>query len=414
MQEFFNDYVQSLETYIMFRIKETVAKITPELKAKNRAPIMLSMGAPTAAPPKALTETLKTVLDEKGIHLYSSPKGEKYYRDAVAKRMKERFNVELNPDTEIFSLIGSKEGLANFIRVLINPTTREEDKEIILIPDPGYASYGEMVKVSGGKAFAVPLTPENNFMPDMEEVWADLIKQGYNPKKVKALLINYPNNPLGATATREYYKSLVDFCKKHHILLISDAAYVDMYFKSELKPMSILEIEGAKDIAVEFFSFSKPYAITGWRLGWICGNSEAVKIFGKLKSTLDSGLFKALQKACAEILNSKEGEEYIKEANERFKKNQEVFVKGLREELGWGDFNIPDATFYLWLPIPPRYKSSVEFTDELMYKSGVIAVPGDAFGDNGKGFFRASIVCSEDELKEVIKRMKEDGFTYQV
>lgn len=214
MQEFFNDYVQSLETYIMFRIKETVAKITPELKAKNRAPIMLSMGAPTAAPPKALTESLKAALDEKGIHLYSSPKGEKFYRDAVAKRMKERFGVELNPDTEIFSLIGSKEGLANFIRVLINPTTKEEDKEIILIPDPGYASYGEMVKVSGGKAFAVPLTPENNFMPDMEEVWADLIKQGYDPKKVKALLINYPNNPLGATATREYYKSLVDFCKK--------------------------------------------------------------------------------------------------------------------------------------------------------------------------------------------------------
>lgn len=346
--------------------------------------------------------------------MYSSPKGEKFYRDAVAKRMKERFGVELNPDTEIFSLIGSKEGLANFIRVLINPTTKEEDKEIILIPDPGYASYGEMVKVSGGKSFAVPLTPENNFMPDMEEVWADLIKQGYNPKKVKALLINYPNNPLGATATREYYKSLVDFCKKHHILLISDAAYVDMYFKPELKPMSILEIEGAKDIAVEFFSFSKPYAITGWRLGWICGNSEAVKIFGKLKSTLDSGLFKALQKACAEILNSQEGEEYIKEANERFKRNQEIFVKGLREELGWGDFNIPDATFYLWLPIPPRYKSSVEFTDELMYKSGVVAVPGDAFGEYGKGFFRASIVCSEDELKEVIRRMKEDGFTYQV
>ena len=141
MQEFFNDYVQSLETYIMFRIKETVAKITPELKAKNRAPIMLSMGAPTAAPPKALTESLKAALDEKGIHLYSSPKGEKFYRDAVAKRMKERFGVELNPDTEIFSLIGSKEGLANFIRVLINPTTKEEDKEIILIPDPGYASY---------------------------------------------------------------------------------------------------------------------------------------------------------------------------------------------------------------------------------------------------------------------------------
>ena len=412
MQEFFNDYVQSLETYIMFRIKETVAKLTPELKSRGRAPIMLSMGAPTAAPPQALTKILKSTLDEKGIHLYSSPKGEKFYREAIAKRMKNRFGVELNPDTEIFSLIGSKEGLANFIRILINPATKEEEKEIILVPDPGYASYKEMVKVSGGKAFSVPLTPENNFMPDMEEVWKDFIKQGLNPQKVKALLINYPNNPLGATATKEYLESLVKFCKKHHILLISDAAYVEIYFKPELKPMSILEIEGAKDIAVEFFSFSKPYAITGWRLGWICGNSEAVQIFGKLKSTLDSGLFKALQKSCAEILNSKEGDEYIADANKRFKRNQEIFVKGLREELGWGEFNVPDATFYLWLPIPHRYKSSVEFTDDLMYKSGIIAVPGDAFGDYGKGFFRVSIVCSEEELLEAIQRMKTDGFTF--
>ena len=412
MQEFFNDYVQSLETYIMFRIKETVARITPELKAKGRAPISLSMGAPTANPPQALIDALKNALDEKGVHLYSTPKGEPFFREAIAKRMKTRFNVELNPATEIFSLIGSKEGLANFIRVILNPTTNVEEKEIVFIPDPGYASYKEMVKVSGGTAFPIPLTPENNFMPDMETVWTDFLKKGYNPKKVKAMLINYPNNPLGATATREYLQSVVDFCKKHHLLLISDAAYTDMYFKPELKPMSVLEIEGAKDIAVEFYSFSKPYAITGWRLGWVCGNSDAVRTFGKLKSTLDSGLFKALQKACAFILNSKEGDEYILEANKRFKKNQDLFVKGLKEELGWGDFNIPDATFYLWLPIPPRYESSVEFTDELMHKSGVIAVPGDAFGEYGKRFFRVSIVCSEEELKEVIRRMKEDGFHY--
>ena len=412
MQEFFNDYVQSLETYIMFRIKETVARITPELKAKGRAPISLSMGAPTANPPQALIDALKNALDEKGVHLYSTPKGEPFFREAIAKRMKTRFNVELDPATEIFSLIGSKEGLANFIRVILNPTTNVEEREIVLVPDPGYASYKEMVKVSGGTAFPIPLTPENNFMPDMETVWADFLKKGYNPKKVKAMLINYPNNPLGATATREYLQSVVDFCKKHHILLISDAAYTDMYFKPELKPMSVLEIEGAKDIAVEFYSFSKPYAITGWRLGWVCGNSDAVRTFGKLKSTLDSGLFKALQKACAFILNSKEGDEYILEANKRFKKSQDLFVKGLKEELGWGDFNIPDATFYLWLPIPPRYESSVEFTDELMHKSGVIAVPGDAFGEYGKGFFRVSIVCSEEELKEVIRRMKEDGFHY--
>ena len=411
MQEFFNDYVQSLETYIMFRIKETVAKITPELTSKGRAPISLSMGAPTDTPPEYAINSLKNALDKKGVHTYSIPKGEKYFREAIALRMKNRFGVELNPETEIFSLIGSKEGLANFIRILINPTTDDKEKEIIMVPDPGYASYKEMVKVSGGKAYPVALTPENKFMPDMEKVFEQFVKEGNNPKKVKALLINYPNNPLGATAAKEYLENIVNFCKKHHILLISDAAYVDMYFKPELKPMSVLEIEGAKDIAVEFFSFSKPYAMTGWRLGWICGNPEAVKIFGKLKSTLDSGIFKALQIACADILNSKEGDEYIEKANKEFKKRQQVFVEGLKE-LGWGEFNVPDATFYLWLPIPPRYKNSVEFTDDLMYKSGVIAVPGKAFGEYGDRFFRVSIVCSEEELKEAIRRMKEDGFYF--
>ncbi len=412
MLEFFNDYVQSLETYIMFRIKETVAKITPELTAKGRAPISLSMGAPTANPPQKVINDLKEALNENGAHLYSTPKGEKFFREAIAKRMKNRFNVELNPDEEIFSLIGSKEGIANFIRILINPTTVEKDKDIIWVPDPGYASYKEMIKVSGGRAYSIPLKPENNFMPDLNKVYEQFIKDGHNPKKIKAIMINYPNNPLGATATKEYLESVVDFCKQHHILLMSDAAYTEMYFKPELKPMSILEIEGAKDIAVEFFSFSKPYAMTGWRLGWICGNKEAVKIFGKLKSTLDSGLFKALQKACAQIINSKEGDDYIYQANQTFKKNQEIFVKGLKDELGWGEFNIPDATFYLWLPIPPRYKNSCEFTDDLMYKSGIIAVPGDAFGEYGKGYFRASIVCPEEQIKEVIKRMKEDGFYY--
>ena len=412
MQEFFNEYIQNIETYIMFRIKEEVARITPELVGKNRAPISLSMGAPTQMPPRFALDALKDAVDKEGMHTYSSPKGEKFFREACAQRMKNRFGVEIDVDKEIFSLIGSKEGIANFIRAIINPTTKQEEKEIIMIPDPGYASYKEMLKVSGGIGYPVPLTAENNYMPDMEKVFEKLIKDGYNPKKVKALLINYPNNPLGATATYEYYEHLVKFCKKHHILLISDAAYADVYFKPELKPMSILEIEGAKDISVEFHSLSKPYAMTGWRAGWICGNPDAVRIFGKLKSTLDSGMFKAIQIACAKILNSKEGDEFIVESNKGFKKKQQIFIEGLKE-LGWGKFNVPDSTFYLWIPIPPRYKTSVEFTDDLMHKSGVVAAPGSAFGEFGEGFCRISIVCSEEQLKEAIERMKTDGFYYQ-
>ena len=412
MQNFFNDSVQSLETYIMFKIKETVAKITPDLKAKDRAPISLAMGAPTQAPPKFVVEELNKALDIDGIHTYSTPKGEKFYLEAVSKRMKERFGVDIDPANEIFSLIGSKEGLANFVRLLVNPTTIREEKDIVMIPDPGYASYKEFLKVSGGLGYPVPLTAENNYMPDMEEVLKKLESEGLNPKKVKALIINYPNNPLGATATKEYLETVVAFCKKHNIILASDAAYSEVYFEEALKPMSIFEIEGAKDIAIEFYSFSKPYAMTGWRLGWVCGNKDIVGMFGKLKSTIDNGLFKPLQKAAAEVLNSNEGDEYIKESNESFRKRQQIMVEGLKD-LGWKGFNVPDATFYLWLPIPPRYNSDVEFTEDLMFKSGIIAVPGEAFGTYGKNYFRISIVCSEEQIREVIRRMKEEGFYFE-
>lgn len=411
MQELFNDNVQTLDTYIMFKIKETVARITPELTAKNRAPISLAMGAPTQAPPKFVVDELKKALDIEGIHTYSTPRGEKFFLEAVSRRMKERFGVDMDPTCEIFSLIGSKEGLANFVRLLINPTCEREEKDIIMIPDPGYASYKEFLKVSGGLAYPIPLTAENNYMPDFEELLVKLESEGLNPKKIKALIINYPNNPLGATATREYLESVVAFCKKHKIILVSDAAYSDMYFEPELKPMSIFEIDGAKDIAVEFFSFSKPYAMTGWRLGWVCGNKDIVGMFGKLKSTIDNGAFKPIQKAAAEVLNSKEGEEYIQEANASFRKRQQIMVQGLKD-LGWQGFQVPDTTFYLWLPIPPKYKTSVEFTNDLMHKSGIIAVPGEAFGQYGEGFFRVSIVCSEEKIHEVIKRMKEDGFYF--
>ena len=411
MHELFNDYIQSLETYIMFRIKETVARITPDLVAKGRAPISLAMGAPIQNPPQFVIDALKKAVDEQGVHTYSNPKGEKFFLEACAKRMKERYGVDIDPATEVCSLIGSKEGLANLFRAMCNPTMIEKDKDIIMIPDPGYASYKEMIKVSGGLAYPIALKAENDYMPDMEEVLKQLVKDGYNPEKVKGLVINYPNNPLGATATKEYYESLVKFCKKHNILLMSDAAYSDMYFKPELKPISIFEIEGAKDIAVEFFSFSKPYAMTGWRMGWLCGNKEVIKFFAKLKSTIDNGIYKPMQKAGAMILNSKEGEEYIAWANSQFRKRQQILVEGLKK-LGWRNFHVPDATFYLWLPIPPRYKTSVEFTEDLMYTSGVIAVPGEGFGQYGEGFFRVSIVCSEEDLYEIVRRMEEDGFTF--
>ena len=413
MEHLFNEYAKSLDTYIMVKLKEKTAKLTESLTKRNRAPIALSMGAPTANPPAMLIEKLKEFLTEANIHTYSVTRGEPYYRQAVAQRMKDRFGVVVDADTEVFSLLGSKDGLANLIRFLINPTTNVDEQEIIMIPDPGYASYGEMVKCSGGKSYPIPLTKENHYMPNLDDVYNKMIEEGYDVSKVKALIINYPNNPLGVSATREYIMSVIDFCKKHNILLISDAAYCDVYFNEDDKPFSVLEFKGAKDIAVEMFTLSKPYAITGWRLGWVCGNSEVISRLAKAKSTIDNGIFKALQKACAYIMNSPEGDEYITQANAGFKRKQMIMIKGLRE-LGWEIPNeeVPSTTFYLWLPIPRKYDSSFKFCEDMLEKSGIVVVPGDAFGKYGKGYFRISYVCSDEKLQEVIDRMKADGFRY--
>ncbi len=414
MKELFNDYVQTLETYIMIRIKMETARLTPELTAKNRAPISLAMGAPVEKPPKFVTEKLIEYANTDGMHTYTLVKGESYLLDSIAKNMKKRTGIDFDSKSEICALIGSKEGIANLIRALINPKTEMKDRDIILIPDPGYASYKEMVKVSGGMSYGIPLTPENNYMPDLEEIMNKLEKDGYSKNKVKALVINYPNNPLGAICTKEYLQKTVEFCKKHNLLLISDAAYIDLTFEGAPKAHSVFEVEGAKDVAVEFYSFSKPYSMTGWRIGWVCGNQDAVGILGKLKSTIDTGIYKPIQKAAAEILNSKEGDEYIVEANKRFERKQKIIVDGFKE-LGWDmdKLNPPKATFYLWLPVPPKYKTSKEFTDAVLQTSGIVLVPGTGFGDNGEGWFRMSIVASEEQMHEVIRRLKEDGFRFE-
>lgn len=413
MENLFNEDVMALDTYIMVKLKEKTAQLSETLAKKNRSPISLSMGAPTANPPEMLIEKLKEYLTEDNIHQYSVTRGEPYYRQAVAQRMEERFGVKLDPNSEIFSLLGSKDGLANLIRFLINPRHDKLEKDIILIPDPGYASYSQMVQCSGGLAYPIPLTKENNYQPKMEDVFAKLKEDGYDEKKVKAIIINYPNNPLGVSATREYAQQIVEFCRKKDILLISDAAYCDIYFKEEDKPFSLLEFPGAKDVTVELYTLSKPYAITGWRLGWICGNKDVLSRFGKAKSTIDNGIFRALQKACAYIMTSPEGDDYIRQANLGYKKKQSIFVKGMRE-LGWEikDEDLPRSTFYLWLPIPRKYDSSFKFCEDLLEKSGIVVVPGDAFGNYGKGFFRVSFVCSDEKLQEVIDRMKADGFKY--
>lgn len=413
MENLFNEDIMAMDTYIMVKLKEKTAQLAEKLTQKNRAPIALSMGAPTSSPPQALIDKLKEFLTEDNIHTYSVTRGESYFRQACAQRMKNCFGVNIDPDKEVCSVLGAKDGLANLIRFIINPKHEDKEKDIILIPDPGYASYSQMVKCSGGLAYSMPLTEENDYQPNLDDVLFELKENGYDEKKIKAVIINYPNNPLGVMASRSYVQSVIEFCKKHDILLISDAAYCDLYYDENEKPFSVFEFKGAKDIAVEMYTLSKPYAITGWRLGWLCGNSEVVARFAKGKSTIDNGICKAFQKACAYIMTSSEGDEYIEHANAAYKRKQSIMLKGLKE-LGWPieELKIPNTTFYLWLPIPRKYDNSTKFCEDLLEKSGVVIVPGSAFGKYGEGYFRISYVCSDAKLQEVIDRMKADGFRF--
>ena len=407
----FNNEIQNMKNYIMFEIKARQNELTPELKAKNRAPIALSMGVPVDRIPEFAIKKTCEYMNVDSLHTYSTPKGEAKFLDAVKTRMKERFNVELNSKDEIVSLIGSKEGLSNLIKALVNPKTNPNEQDVIMVPAPGYASYSQMIRIAGARAYEINLTPENNFQPNLDELLEKYKKEGNDPSKIKAIIINYPNNPLGCTCGFDYLQHCVDFCNKHNILLISDNAYCEMYFEEEYKPHSALECAGAMDCCIEMYSFSKSYAMTGWRLGWACGNKLAVTMLSRMKSTVDTGIFKVLQYVGADLLENIEGQKYIDEQNIKFKNKIQNFVNGLNE-LGY-KVEMPKATFYLWLEIPKRYSDCEAFANDLLETSGIVVVPGTAFDKNAKRYIRISVVASNESLEEVIRRMKEDGFSFE-
>lgn len=414
IKSLYSDAIRDMETYIMFRIAKRVVDLTPELTAKGRAPIKFSMGAPVVPPPQVLIDALKAAIDTPQLHTYSTPRGEAFFLEAVAQRMKARFGVTVDPKTEVCSLIGSKEGLSNMFRALISYRQNPQERDVIMVPDPGYASYVDAIQICGGIAAPMRLAPDNAFQPDFEDCLAELRQQGITPDRIKAMVISYPSNPIGVNCTFDYYKQAVAFCKRHNILLISDVAYADLYFPGEEPFHSVLEVEGAKDITIEFHSLSKPYAATGWRVGYAVGHRDAIDALERVKGTVDSGLFKCLQKAAAFALSSAECDAFVQRQNAIYKEAQALMVAGLTE-LGWpmAEQILPKATFYLWIPVPPRYATATDFANDLLETSGIVIVPGTAFGRYGEGYVRLSLVDTFDNMKEALRRMKEDGFTFQ-
>ncbi len=350
--------------------------------------IDLGVGDPDLPTPKPIVEAMQRAVEKPEHHRYPSYEGMLSFRQAVADWYKRRFGVELDPQKEVVALIGSKEGIAHFPLAFVNPG------DVVLCPDPAYPVYKIGTLFAGGEPYILPLKEENGFLPDFKSVPKDVLK------RAKIIWVNYPNNPTSATATESFYKELIEWAKENNIIVASDLAYSEIYFGNE-KPMSILQIEGAKEVAIEFHSFSKTFNMTGWRLGMAVGNEKLIAGLGKVKTNVDSGQFQAVQEAGITALNLPEEE--LQKIRDTYKERRSAMVKAL-EEVGLKVYP-SDATFYLWVKVPEGY-TSAEFVSRLLDECGIVCTPGNGFGEYGEGYFRISLTVPTQRLLEAVERIK--------
>ncbi|HNW26390.1 MAG TPA: LL-diaminopimelate aminotransferase [Candidatus Gastranaerophilaceae bacterium] len=384
--------LDKIPPYLFAQIDKKIA----EAKAKGIDIISLGIGDPDTPTIPTVVEAMHKAIDNPANHDYPPYNGTKEFRQASVKWMKERFNIELDADKEMLANIGSKEAIAHVFFAFV------DEGDYTLIPDPGYPVYKNATILAGGTPYSMPLLEENNFLPDFDKIPEEIAK------KSKLMFLNYPNNPTGAICDLEFYKKAVDFCKKYNILLCSDMAYSEMTYDGYVAP-SVLQIEGAKDIAIEFFSHSKSYNMTGWRVGFVAGNSEAIKALGTIKNNIDSGVFKAIQQAATKAYEAPKSQ--IDNLNKMYKERKDIMEKGLKE-LGW-DIKPSKATFYLWLKVPKGYTSE-EFVTLMLEKAGVVVPPGTGYGEWGEGYFRIALTKDIQTLKKAFERMKKAGICYNM
>lgn len=350
--------------------------------------IDLGVGDPDLPTPQPIVEALQRAAENPENHKYPSYVGMKAYREAVSQWYKRRFGIDLCPDNEVIALIGSKEGVAHF------PLAFVQEGDVVLCPDPAYPVYKIGTIFAGGEPYAMPLKAENDFLPDIGSIPQDVVD------RAKIIWINYPNNPTSADATEDFYKDLIKWAKKHNIIIASDNAYSEIYL-GDRKPISILQIEGAKDVAIEFHSLSKTYNMTGWRIGMAVGNEELVKGLGKVKTNVDSGQFNAVQEAGITALNMPESE--LDKLRAIYKERREVMTSALKK-LGLEPLE-SDVTFYIWIKVPEGY-TSADFVGRLIDEAGIVCTPGNGFGDAGEGYFRISLTVPTERLVEAAKRIE--------
>lgn len=367
-----------------------------ELVSKGVDIINMGVGDPDQPTPAHIVSAMHQAVDDPSTHNYPPYQGTKEYREAAAAWMDRRFGVKgLNPNTEVVSSIGSKEAIHNTFLGFVEPG------DYTLIPDPGYPVYRTSTIFAGGEYHAMPLLPENNFLPDLDAIPEDVAR------KAKLFWINYPNNPTGAIASLGDLEKIVDYCKKYDILLCHDHAYSEMAYDG-YKPPSVLEIPGAKDIAIEFHSLSKSYNMTGWRVGFVAGSAVGIKGLSQVKTNVDSGVFKAVQRAA--IAGFDTTEEELQKVMSVYQRRRDIIVNGLKS-LGW-PLEAPKATLYVWVPVPKGYNST-EFVSLLIEKCGIIVPPGNGYGAAGEGYFRIALTVADEKMYQAIERMKENGIVYQ-
>ncbi len=385
-----SERLEKIPPYLFAEIDRKIA----EARAKGHDIISLGIGDPDTPTLAPIVEEMHRAIDNPKNHDYPPYNGTEKFRKASAVWMKKRFGVDVNADSEVLANIGSKEAIAHVFFAYV------DEGDYTLIPDPGYPVYKNATIFAGGTPYAMPLLDENNWLPDFDKIPPEIAQ------KSKLMFLNYPNNPTGATADLEFFTKAVEFCKKYDILLCHDQAYCEMTYDGYVAP-SVLQVPGAKDIAIEFFSHSKSYNMTGWRVGFVAGNAAAIKALGTIKNNIDSGVFKAIQDAAtaAYDVDSK----YITELNKMYQERRDVAQAGLKE-LGW-DIKPSKATFYLWLPVPKGYTSE-EFVTVMLEKAHVVVPPGTGYGQYGEGYFRIALTKDADTIRECIKRMKDAGIKY--
>ena len=385
------DRLQALPPYVFARLDE--------LKARAREQgldlIDLGMGNPDGPAPQPVIEAAIAALHNPANHGYPPFEGTSSFRRAITNWYRRRYDVDLDPDSEALPLLGSKEGLTHLALAYINPG------DLVLVPSPAYPAHFRGPAIAGGKIHQLILKPENDWVIDIGAIPDSVAEQA------KILYFNYPSNPTGATAPREFFKDIVAFAKKYEILLVHDLCYAELAFDG-YQPTSLLEIPGGKDIGVEFHTMSKTYNMAGWRVGFVVGNRHIIQGLRTLKTNLDYGIFAALQTAAQTALELPD--EYVNQVCDRYRRRRDFLIQGLGE-LGW-NIPKPKATMYLWVPCPVGM-GSTDFALSVLQQTGVVVTPGNAFGAGGEGYVRVSLIAECDRLGEALRRFKEANIRYQ-